>query len=194
MVAAAVAWVRAARPDLTSDQAAQVVRLGARDVGRDGWDAGTGFGVLSMPGALAHDAPAADPHEPNDDVEFVDGRVLGRKARAVFAGAPSSLTGLLDRFEDPIDVYRIRIPARSTVRVRATPRFGDPDLYAFSTRAPTVLRSRGMLARSRRRGGGTDRVVLSNPGPRARTRLVVLGIDDAARSLDAGYVLRITRR
>ena len=33
MVAAAVAWVRAARPELTPFQAAQVVRLGARDVG-----------------------------------------------------------------------------------------------------------------------------------------------------------------
>ena len=36
MVSAAVAWVRAARPDLTADQAAQVVRLGARDVGEPG--------------------------------------------------------------------------------------------------------------------------------------------------------------
>ena len=36
MVAAAVAWVRAARPELTPFQAGQVVRLGARDVGAAG--------------------------------------------------------------------------------------------------------------------------------------------------------------
>ena len=36
MVAAAIAWVRAARPELTPFQAAQVVRLGARDVGAAG--------------------------------------------------------------------------------------------------------------------------------------------------------------
>ena len=33
MVAAAVAWVRAARPELTADQVNQAVRLSARDVG-----------------------------------------------------------------------------------------------------------------------------------------------------------------
>ena len=50
MVAAAIAWVRAARPELTPFQAGQVVRLGARDVGEPGYENATGFGVLNMPG------------------------------------------------------------------------------------------------------------------------------------------------
>ena len=53
MVSAAVAWIRAARPDLTPYQAAQVVRRGARDIGARGYENSTGFGALSLPGALA---------------------------------------------------------------------------------------------------------------------------------------------
>ena len=64
MVSAAVAWVAPRGPELTGYQAAQVVRLGARDVGKPGWEDSTGFGVLSMPGALARPAPADDPPSP----------------------------------------------------------------------------------------------------------------------------------
>ena len=173
MVSAAVAWVRAARPDLAPDQVAQVVRRGARDVGRPGWEAATGFGVLDVAGALARRAPARDPLEPNDDVELVDGRVLGRRARTVFRGAPAGLRGRVDRYEDPADVYRIRIPARATVRVRIRPAFGDPDLYVFSTAAATVVRSRGLIASSRRSGRRTDSVLHRQPrrpGPDALRR------------------------
>ena len=61
MVSAAVAWVRAARPELTPFQAAQVVRLGARDVGGRGYENATGFGVLSLPGALGRRPPRRRP-------------------------------------------------------------------------------------------------------------------------------------
>jgi hypothetical protein len=193
MVSAAVAWVRAARPDLTPDQVAQVVRLGAVDVGKDGWDASTGFGVLNLPGALAKAPPAADPNEPNDDLEFVDGRVLGRRAPSIFSSAPATLTGLLDRYEDPIDVYRIRVPPRATVQVRARPAYGDPDLYVYTPAAATVTGSRGLVGRSLRRGRRVDGLQLRNLTGRRQTRFVVLGIDDRVSSLDAGYTLRIRR-
>ena len=194
MVSAAVAWVRAARPDLTADQAAQVVRLGARDVGKPGWDASTGFGILNLPGALAHAAPVADPDEPNDDLEFVNGRVLGARAKPIFTGAPTTLVGSLDRFEDPIDVYRIRVPARTTVQVRVRPAYGDPDLSVYTPAAATVTRSRGLVARSHRRGKRTDGLRIANTTNRAETRFVVVAVDDGVQSLDAGYTLRIRRR
>ncbi|HWT22878.1 MAG TPA: S8 family serine peptidase, partial [Solirubrobacteraceae bacterium] len=194
MVAAAVAWVRAARPDLTSDQAAQVVRLGAQDVGKAGWEASTGFGVLNLPGALAHEAPTADPLEPNDDVEFVNGRVLGRRAPAIFSGTTATVIALLDRYEDPVDVYRIRIPARARVQVRVVPAFGDPDLYVFTRAAHTVTGSRGLVAKSLRRGPRIDGVQLLNPLRRAVTRFVAVGIEDGVEALDAGYTLRFRRR
>ena len=56
MVSAAMAWVRAARPELKPDQVVQAVRLTARDVLRPGWDPLTGFGVLNIGAALAVDA------------------------------------------------------------------------------------------------------------------------------------------
>ena len=82
MVAAAVAWVRAARPELTPFQAGQVVRLGARDVGAPGYENATGFGVLNMPGALSLAAPADDPLEPNDDIRYVNGRAFRDRVAA----------------------------------------------------------------------------------------------------------------
>ena len=94
MVAAAVAWVRQARPDLTADQLAQVVRLSANDVGKKGWEANSGFGVLSVGNALAKPPPPADPLEPNDDVQWVDGRRFGRRPRrSSRAGAPLGCWG-----------------------------------------------------------------------------------------------------
>src|SRR6185295_13408875 len=190
----AVAWIRAARPELTPYQAAQVVRLGARDVGKPGWEASTGFGVLNLPGALTHAAPAADPDEPNDDLEFVNGRVLGPRAKPIFTGAPTVLVGSLDRFEDPIDVYRVIVPAGATVQVRVRPAYGDPDLSVFTPAAATVTRTRGLVARSHRRGKRTDGLRIANTTNRAETRFVVVAVDDGVQSLDAGYTLRIRRR
>ena len=52
MVAAAAAWLRAAKPRLKVDQVAQTLRGSARDLGRKGWDSATGYGLLSMARAL----------------------------------------------------------------------------------------------------------------------------------------------
>ena len=132
MVSGAVAWVRAARPDLSPDQVAQVIRLSARDLGRDGFDNNTGFGLLDVGAALAKAPPPRDPLEPNDDMVWVDGRGFGRAAPAVFAGRRTArLVGLVDAYEDPADVYRVRVRRRSTVRVIAKPVFGDPVLAAL---------------------------------------------------------------
>jgi hypothetical protein len=52
MVSAAIAWVRAARPDLTPDRVIQAIRLGARDVEKPGWDPLTCLGVLNVANTL----------------------------------------------------------------------------------------------------------------------------------------------
>ena len=71
IVAAAAAWIWTARPTLTVGQLAEVLRRSARDIGAPGFDQASGWGIVDIPSALALPAPAADPAEPNDDVDQV---------------------------------------------------------------------------------------------------------------------------
>ena len=110
MVAAAVAWIRAKRPTLTADQAAQAVRLSATDLAPAGWDANTGFGILSVGAAERITPPPPDPAEPNDDIRWVDGQMFSKPDRLFYTGrGRRSLRALLDVFEDPADVSRVRL-------------------------------------------------------------------------------------
>ena len=191
MVAAAVAWVRAARPELTPFQAAQAVRLGARDVGDAGYDNATGFGVLHMPGALALQPPADDPLEPNDDIRYVDGRAFRERAPVLFTGKATSITATLDYAEDPVDVYRVKVPAGRRVRLSLRPSVGDPDLYVFGAKARSVRRNRSLRSSSRR-GKRTERIRVRNRGRGTRTIYVAVGFDSdkRVRLFNAGYKLR----
>lgn len=192
MVAAAAAWVRAVRPDLSVDQVGQVMRLSARDVGAPGYETSTGFGVLDVKSALAKAPPARDPREPNEDIVWVDGRAFGRPAQAIARG--TTLNALIDAYEDPRDVYRLRVPARSRLTVTTTPRFGNPDLAIFDRRATAVSQRSRLIAASTRGGSRkTDRVTVRNRGSRATTAYVVVVLDRSGGTLDAGYKLTVRK-
>jgi hypothetical protein len=194
MVAAAAAWLRAAKPHLKADQIAQTLRGSARDLGSRGWDSATGFGLLSMTGALTLRAPAADPHEPNDDMAWVDGRALGHRDSAVWhGGRPARLRALIDKLEDPADVYRVVFPPRAKVRVTLKPRFGDPDLAAFTRSATSTADDEQIIGRSRHNGGRRDSLTLRNPSKRSRAAFLVAYIDSNTRTLDARYDLSVRR-
>jgi subtilisin family serine protease len=129
IVAGAAAWLWTARPDLDASQVAELLRRTATDLGPPGWDADSGFGVIDLEAALAAPAPAPDPEEPNDDVVDV-------RADGVFASptplltSPSrrraTLAGRVASTDDPIDLYRLWLPARSRVRVTARAADGRP--------------------------------------------------------------------
>ena len=193
MVAAAAAWIRAARPELESDQVAQALRLSARDIGTRGWDSATGYGMLSVARALEYTPPAADPAEPNDDVEWVDGRALGNAAPYAFTGRKRTVRARLDVYEDPVDVYRIRIPARSRVTATARVRFGDPDLAIFRRGARSIRDRRRLADVSERSGTRTETVRLSNRGRRAVSAYVALAVDSRGRTRDSAYTLTLRR-
>jgi subtilisin family serine protease len=194
MVAAAAAWVRAARPELAADQIAQVIRLGARDIDREGWDPSTGFGLLDIDASLARRPPPRDPLEPNDDVVWIDGRAFTRPDPLVWSGRGSRrLRGLLDRYEDPHDVYRVRLLGRSSSRLYVRPTFGNADLEVLRPGAKSFADQGVVVGRSRRNGRATDRVTITNRGRRARVAYVHAYIDRRAKSLDAGYVLTVRR-
>jgi hypothetical protein len=193
MVAAAVAWVRAARPTLTADQVGQAVRLSATDIGDPGWDPDTGFGLLSVANALQIAPPPHDPGEPNDDIVWVDGRAFGKPDRFFYKGrGHKRLVGLLDTSEDPGDVYRIRLRPHSRVKVRANPAGRDDvALYAFKKKAKRVRRKKALAKASHKRRGRTERFVLRNRSGKRKVYYAAVEVQPKARDLDAVYTLRV---
>jgi hypothetical protein len=192
MVAGAVAWVRAARPTLTGDQVNQAVRLSATDLGQPGWEPDTGFGRLSVAGALSISPPPPDPAEPNDDIVWVDGRAFGKPDKLFFSGRKKArLTGLLDAFEDPADVYRIRVRPHGRTTVKAIPAGRDDvAVYAYKRKAKR-LRSKPLKKAAHKRRGHSERLMLRNRGRRPKTYYIAVTVQPGARDLDAVYSLRI---
>jgi hypothetical protein len=191
MVSAAVAWIRAARPTLTPDQVSQVIRLSARDVGRNGWEPDTGFGVLSVGRALAFKPPARDTLEPNDDLVWVNGDAFGSPNPLTYKGKKRvRVRGLLDKFEDPADVYRIRVRGHRRVRISADPRerSDDVSLRVYRKNAKR-LRSR-VYRKSAHKGRRTERIVLRNTGRQPKIYYVAIQVQ-GNRDLDASYTLRV---
>jgi len=185
---------------LGSERNQNVMRFGARDIGNPGYESATGYGILSVGGALARQAPAADPAEPNDDARLVNGRAFGSAAKPIFTknGRTASLSGTIDVFEDPADVYRIKVRARGRARISLRPVVGDPDLYVFRGNATTVVGKQGGrfgVARSRNRAGRTDAVTIRNRGRRGATYLVAVGFTGGKdlNLLNAGYELSVSR-
>ncbi len=196
MVSAAMAWVRAARPELSVDRVIQAVRLSARDIGRPGWDPVTGFGVLDVGAALAVPAdklPIHDPFEPNDNLVWVDGTAFGKASAAVWSGGPAiRFDALLDKQEDPVDVYRIVVEGGRSARVTVIPRFGDPALEVFRASALSVNDTDSRLVISRRTGSKRiERVTVKNTGTRKRSFYVAVRPQGNSRYQEREYTLRV---
>lgn len=120
IVSAAAAWVWTVRPTLDVTQIFELIRRSARDIGPVGFDPLSGWGLLSIPNALAAPAPPRDPEEPNDDVDEVKPHGLfasGQPALTTAARASNRIAGTLDVDEDPNDLYRIWVPPDRVVRV-----------------------------------------------------------------------------
>jgi hypothetical protein len=169
MVAGAAAWVWTARADLDNTQLFDVMRWSARDVGRPGFDADTGFGVLDVQSALALTAPARDPQEPNDDIALVKPGALfssGEPALTKPGAGKASVQARADVTEDPEDVYRVWVPASKTVTVTLR---GDAnvDLEVWKPAARSVdetgaSRKRDLAGVSQRTGTAADAVAIKN--------------------------------
>jgi hypothetical protein len=195
IVAGAAAWLAAARPDLDAHQLQQALRITADDMDQAGWDVRTGWGFLDLAGALTQETPRRDPGEPNDELGLIDG-TYGAAAFPVFRSTSRSarLDASIDRAEDPRDAYRIVVPARRSVRVSVTPRFGDPDLVVFNRSARSLDGSRGRIARSSRGAGRTESVVVRNASRVARVFYVDVRPSPTTTTLNAAYRLTVTRR
>jgi len=123
-VAAAAATLFALRPKLTPDQVSTLLERSATDatpatgcaaciVGRDPL---TGFGELDVAAAIRTlrlgPVPKRDRLEPNDDVGFVAARITKRRAH---------LRATIDTWDDPTDVYRVKLQRGHRISVRVPP-------------------------------------------------------------------------
>jgi subtilisin family serine protease len=185
IVSAAAAWVWTLRPTLTVSQLADVLRAGAHDIGAPGFDIATGFGLLSIPGALAAPTPPNDPQEPNDDIDQVKPGTLfpdGEPALTTASRPSSRIAAALDSAEDPRDLYRIWVPAHRTIHLRVTP---SAAAAARIWGPKTVSIDEGITARRRDLKGPTIRA--GKKGTTAYVEVLLTG-----RSLRSRYVLSVT--
>jgi hypothetical protein len=192
IVAGTAAWVWSVRATLSNGQVADVLRESARDVSTPGYDTQTGFGIVNLPNALNAPTPLRDPLEPNDDIAFVDGTAFRSADPYVWTGRTRApIRASVDEIEDPVDVYRIRVPARRSALVRLRTTFGDADVFAFPGNRKTL---RGKpLARSTKTGRRTDTITLRNTS--GAPRRFYVAIDSASdTSLNSAYALSFRRR
>jgi subtilisin family serine protease len=194
IVAAAAAWIMQARPALDNDQVAAVIRDSATDLGAHGWDQQFGYGLLKLKRALTQAPEAHDPSEPNDNIVWVDGSIFAPDP-PIFEPPDTKRTvgARLDQFEDPADVYRVRVAPHAKLRFQLRPVYGDPDLEIYKGSAKTIYSAKGRLGRSTKSGLATDTVTWTNTSSQAAWIYVDTYIDAGVRQLDAAYQLSVAR-
>jgi subtilisin family serine protease len=185
LVSAAAAWVWTLRPTLDVTQIFELMRQSARDIPPPGFDSGSGFGIVSIPSALAAAAPAPDPAEPNDDVDQVRPGALfpdGRPLLTTPAKPSTRIAGHIDVSEDPRDLYRIWVPVHRVVRAGVSAG-GGAAARIWGPRTAGV--GEGIL--SRRRDLKGPLIVGAKKGFVAYVEVLLTG-----RTTTASYVLSVT--
>ena len=153
IVAGVGAWVAAERPNLTVDQLAQVVKLSAIDLDRDGWDPNTGYGLVQVGSALRveraqeRSARAERGHLLGERRDLPERRPASSTtgSRAAAASAPAS-TSTRTRRTSTGSASRASRGRGS----RVVPSYGDTDIAVYSGSADsTSARAGRALAATR---------------------------------------------
>ena len=153
LVSAAAALVLSLRPDLAASQVVDLLERTALDIQEPGRDKQSGNGQLDVAAALAALAgplPPSDAFEPNDDA--------GTRSYTLW-GPTRSIEATVDFFEDPTDVYRVRLRKgeRVTFRLRG-PAGTDANLILWRPGAKNVeiFPPRGLVADVANRPGARE--------------------------------------
>jgi hypothetical protein len=195
LVSGAAAAVWTLRPTLTNTQLFQVMRHSARDVGKRGWDANTGYGILDLPAAVARHTPATDMQEPNEDVYLVKPNGLTKSGHAPLTGQhrlSASLSARLEQHEDPEDVYRVWLPARGRLVVTVKPT-ANATLEIWGRRTTTVFErgkaaKRDLIGSSAHAGRRFERVTVQGRGV---GQFVYVDVFLAKKVVQASYTLSV---
>ena len=197
MVSAVADWIWSARPELDATQVFELVRRTARDVAKNGFDGRTGFGVVSLPRAIAGTVPIADPGEPNDDVDLIrNARILGAPTPPLTQASDTSATlrARLDAVEDPHDVYEVFVPAKRRIEITVVPK-GRAHVALWSDRTETVTGPRqNRLALSAKPGSATERILWRNTAAEGVVAFVDVRLPGARGGQGSQYVLRVRVR
>ncbi len=159
----------------------------ATDSGRKGRDNVSGHGVVNPRAAVTLQGPADDPEEVNDDVKW-----LRRTTRLNEIGRSKLIEATADRFEDPEDVYAVRLKKGERLRAVITHGPARLDLYLWDPGTRTVGTENGNLERHliKYRPGTTRRGVLVYRAKRTGRHY----IDVFARRGGGKYTLRLKRQ
>jgi len=130
-VAGAVALLGATRSKLTTSQLYDLVRRwSSREVGDEGFDQQTGFGLLDVATGFGARAPRSDPHEINDNVYWLR---RGPRAFPTYLRRTRQTTthGAVSPGKDPQDAFRVRLRRNDVLRARF--RNNDPKSVLYAT-------------------------------------------------------------
>lgn len=139
-VAGAAALVLANHTELSPYQVMRQLLNTATDLAPAGRDPASGLGVVNPAAAVTLDAPPDDPFEVNDDV-----RRAHRLAADQLTGEP--VVASIDRFDDPDDVYAVRLRRgqRIAVSVALDRGAGRVELLPPGVRSLAAARASGAV-------------------------------------------------
>ncbi len=191
-VAGGVSWILGARPGLDPSQVAAVLRSSSRALDAPGLDERSGYGLLQIAPAMAAPAPAPDALEPNDFPAYAAAKGTFRKKNIWSGGKASTLTATADSADDYVDAYRVKVPARTTVKVTLKPESGLVNLFGFDQ---SVRSFNGRpIDSSTKPGLKTDTIRLRNSGSKSRIAFVVVNaIESGGTRTLARYSLTAKR-
>lgn len=185
-VAGAAALVFANHPKLTPHQVRRQLTNTATDIGRSNRDSESGYGIVNPQAAAAEAAPVDDPYEVND--------TLSRAARIkVNPGRRASLNASIDAFDDPTDLYAVRLKRGDILRAELRHTRGWVQLRLWQPGVRRITRSRGAKNLLATAGSG-------RPAPKSTISLVrrapktgIYYVDVSARRGVDAYELTISR-
>jgi hypothetical protein len=187
-VAGVAALLQAANGNtLTPFQVMRHLEATADDVGAPGRDDRSGWGAVDIRRALTTPVPPDDVSEPNDDILF-----LSNPTDLSGSTDPLVIEADVDRWDDPDDVYAVRVRKGQRLRVELTHARGLLNVYLWGPGTRTVTTSTA----------NTDRNLLAFAGRPGRRQVAVVRAERTgrvyvnvyARRGTTPYTLRVRRQ